>query len=158
MPETRQTPLRADCRVSGFSTDGSASCGRSAHPRKHECSAPDSRLTPPSSETGGPGRLFFVGRRDLPSAMLRTRHVSLFAPSPSKPLARIPGRRTVPPRGQNRPVGRSGNPRSKDKPTISERGSVMIRDTDGDHFPQWSCIGILPLSPLSTLPRFTRRP
>jgi len=45
------------------------------------------------------GDHFLFGRRDSPSALLRTRHGSLFAPSPSKPLARIPGRRTVPPCG-----------------------------------------------------------
>ena len=33
---SRQTSLRSDCRSSGFSTDGSASFGRSARPHKHK--------------------------------------------------------------------------------------------------------------------------
>ena len=33
---SRQTSLRSDCRASGFSTDGSASFGRSSRPRKHK--------------------------------------------------------------------------------------------------------------------------
>ena len=46
------------------------------------------------------------GRRDPSSAMLRTGHGSLFAPSPSRPLTRTPGRRTASPCGRDRPVGR----------------------------------------------------
>jgi len=102
----------------------------------HECSAPDSRLSPPSSVKGGRGRSFFflrrgdtfvtpllVGRRDSPSATLRTRHVSLFAPSPSKPLKRIPGRRTVPPFGRDVRSGAPEKTRSKDE-TCDQQGGV----------------------------------
>ena len=44
-----------------------------------------------------------------------------FAPSPSKPLTRIPGRLTVPPFGRDRQVGRSENQDQKIKQAIIKK-------------------------------------
>jgi len=82
---------------------------------------PACRLSPPSSETGGRGRSvsflvagdtfvtpLLAGHRDSPCASLRTRHVSLVRALALETATRIPGRRTVPLFGRDRPVGRSG--------------------------------------------------
>ena len=79
---------------------------------------------PPVTSFVGDRRLraiiFLFGRRDSPSASLRTRHVSLVRALALETAARIPGRRTAPPCGRVRPSRRSENQGQKIKQAITE--------------------------------------
>ena len=118
LPAPGATSLRLDAPDRGFNAVGVATArprGRSARlligaPVKLPDSSfvgdrqPRASFSPRRGDTCVTPLL--GGRRDSPSASLRTRHVSLFAPSPSRPLTRTPGRRTAPPCGRDRPGGR----------------------------------------------------
>jgi hypothetical protein len=91
---------------------------------------------------------FFFGRCDSPSASLRTRHVSLVHALALETATRIPGRRTVPPCGRDRPVGRFENPGQKDE-TRDQRRVVLIGQGEGGRLSMRATgIGVPPLSPL----------
>ena len=97
----------------------------------------------------------YVGRRDSPSASLRTRHVSLVRALALETATRISGRRTVPPFGRSRPVGRSENQDQEMKPEIGESGSVG--EGDGcQPFLRATSIGVPPLSPLPATRAYRR--
>ena len=77
----------------------------------------------------------------------------LYAPSPSKPLKRIPGRRTVTPSGRDVRSGAPEKTRSKDE-TCDQQGVILIgKGLSVRISMQAAHIGVPPLSPLPPFPR-----
>jgi len=112
-----QNLARSRSDLASFGRPGSRAVAQSA-PRPHEdADAPLScamvaRLAASHllrRRQAAAGDQFLFGRRDSPSASLRTRHASLIRALALETAARIPGRRMASPYGRVRPVGRSEN-------------------------------------------------